>query len=1365
MSYFNFLSRKRYYSNTYTNLKYFDQHITHYKRYLAFWMLVFLGCLPYFLSGQELRLARQMVPKEITKKATGDLLEDSYGFIWMAGRNLYKYDGYQTRAYLPEGDNPSGYKALIEDSRGNIWIGAARGLFRYDRKTDKLIQCFGDKIKSRTGDALNIYALYEDQYGNIWVGGENRIFVIRDQKGEHIELIEGWVEEMDNQVRSGVRCLVADQQGNMYTGTSSGLWQIGEKFALTLYLPDNFNEANSFFVSGIEQGKADTLWLATSAGLWVFESDTKRFSQIKLPGDPDQAVRKVLVDDQDKTWVGRSDGVLVLLPNGEYEAYMEAPFHFPRALLRDRFGNLWVGKGSGVHVLSYDRNKKFPVFQIESKSRYQDNFFFFTAQDSTGGFWFRLLRTGLGYCASLNSELEVRLQPPNHFFIEEIKSFCTDPEGHVWVITFTNGLYFFEHGQRQYRQIDLSDSLKMARPLIILSDREDGSLLWISTKFGLCAINRFTLKAQWYHPNDDLPWLGTDALSYIEQAADGNIWGAVRTSGNRTVVSFDKRKKKFVTGLTLPHSLDKESGYDMKRVPGDQIWIGEKGGLTIIDTKQKTGMLITPFEGLPTSSVGSIVTDKHGNIWYSSGQSICKYDGLDFTCYQVGNEIGGFVAHSSTLTKEGKVVFGASNGLLIINPDEVEKDTLPPKVILSNFQVFNEGRQLETAYELVKEIRLPFEDNILSFTFSALHFNHPELTKFRYKLDGFEKDWVQTSSRERQATYTNLSPGAYTFRATAANIDGYWTPKQDELQVKLIILPPWYRTWWAYALWVGLFLGSIYGLYRFQLNRRLALAEARRLMELDLVKTRLYNNITHEFRTPLTIILGMVDQIKKDPKNWFNEGAKLIRRNAKQLLSLVNQLLDLSKLESGHMPLNLINGDIILFLEYIVESFHSYADSKDIRMHFITDRSELWMDYDPEKLHNVVSNLISNSIKFTPPGGNVYVDIRLENHQAKNISLQIRDDGIGIDPEHLPYIFDRFYQVDPDSYRDNPRSKESPNWITSAPAKGTGIGLALSKELVHNMNGTIEAKSTRKKGTQITIILPLSQEAEKMKGDRFQKTTSVLANALYIPHEEKTEFPEVIHSDRYLVLLVEDNADILFYLNSFLSNNYQIVTAQNGQEGIDKAIDLIPDLIVSDVMMPKKDGYELCATLKTDDRTNHIPIILLTAKTDQVSKLEGLVQGADAYLAKPFHQQELLVRIEKLIDLRQKMQQRFQKKGTLFQSLKNPKKNKQEIFLQKVLEIIEKNLKDENFGMPQLCKELYMGRTNLFRKLKAITGKSATHLIRSLRLEKAKSLLENTHMNINEVCMEVGFNNPGYFSRVFKDEFGMTPTEVRNNRS
>jgi len=740
-----------------------------------------------------------------------------------------------------------------------------------------------------------------------------------------------------------------------------------------------------------------------------------------------------------------------------------------------------------------------------------------------------------------------------------------------------------------------------------------------------------------------------------------------------------------------------------------------------------------------------------------TGMFVLAGSAADKVTYEAGQFGQGLLTYSLLLGMRGAVL---KSGIHAFHPEQIRKDSIRPRVYLTGFKVLNKPHELGKAPELVQEIRLPFvSNNVLSFEFAAVHFIRSTDVQFRHKLEGFESDWVETPSTERWATYTNLSPGTYTFSVLAANADGFWTNEHEGLKIRLVIEPPWHRTWLAYLLYLAAALALLFGIRRYELRRHLAQAEAQRLKELDLAKSRLYTNITHEFRTPLTVILGMEEQLRKDPGAWLDEGLRLIRRNGKQLLLLVNQLLDLAKLESGSLPLQLVQGDVVRYLHYLTESFHSYADSKDIRLHFRSDFAELTMDHDPEKLQTVVSNLLSNAIKFTPAGGDVYVDVRLPNnlarlqvraeiaHRDSSIIIQISDTGPGIAPEHLPPIFDRFFQAD-DSH--------------SRAGTGTGIGLALVKELVRLMGGDISVESEPGKGARFSMHLPVARTADNISTDEQTQHDAAFAETILPVPETATALLPADSGDRYTVLLVEDNPDVIVYLSSVLALHYRIETAKNGQEGIEKAFELVPDIIVSDVMMPGKDGFELCRTLKSDERSSHIPIVLLTAKSDQPSKIEGLRYGADAYLAKPFHQEELLVRLEKLIEVRRRLQERFQQTGSVrTAALQRPAQNLDDVFLQKIVRTVEAQMSDEEFGMPELCRALHMSRTNLFRKLKAVTGKTATDLIRSLRLEKAKELLETAEMNVTEVSDAVGFRSPNYFSRVFQEAFGVALSAVR----
>ena len=508
------------------------------------------------------------------------------------------------------------------------------------------------------------------------------------------------------------------------------------------------------------------------------------------------------------------------------------------------------------------------------------------------------------------------------------------------------------------------------------------------------------------------------------------------------------------------------------------------------------------------------------------------------------------------------------------------------------------------------------------------------------------------------------------------------------------------------------------------------------LVELDQLKSQFFTNISHEFRTPLTVISGMAQQIKESPEKWFAKGLSMIERNSANLLNLVNQILDLRKIEAGKLSLEIVQGDILPLLHYIIESFQIMAEAKDLQLHFINTRSEIILDHDPEKIQHILSNLIGNAIKFTPVGGDIYLFTEVAEQELK---LFIKDTGIGIPASNLPHIFNRFYQVEVQE---------------STTQKGTGIGLALSKELVELMEGTIKVESQVAKGTTFSITLPIRKEASKQNSP---SVFTIPANTAIANFNEIIQGPVPQNTAR--ILLIEDNPDVAQYIISCLETTYQVDHAMNGAIGIENAMHLIPDIVISDIMMPEKDGFEVVQALKNDQRTNHIPLILLSAKADIESKMKGLERGADDFLAKPFAKRELLIKVANLLAARERLRLRYTSdvKEEVLEEVLSP----EDEFVHNIRSIIESNLDNYTFGSSELVKASMMSRTQLFLKLKALTGYSASQYIRLLRLQKAKNLLKTSSLNISEIAYTVGFGDPKYFSRVFSQEFGIPPTQFR----
>lgn len=552
------------------------------------------------------------------------------------------------------------------------------------------------------------------------------------------------------------------------------------------------------------------------------------------------------------------------------------------------------------------------------------------------------------------------------------------------------------------------------------------------------------------------------------------------------------------------------------------------------------------------------------------------------------------------------------------------------------------------------------------------------------------------------------------------------------------------------ALAVIFFISMIYSVQIAKLKR----IEEERLIQLHHAKSKLYTNITHEFRTPLTIIQGMAEKMEEEQDDNHAQGASLIRTNAYKLLKLVNQLLNMSKLEADSFPVKMIQADIIPYLKYITESFHSMAEEKSIRIHFWAKEDGLIIDFDPDIIEEIISNLLSNAIKFTPEGGNVYLQVESEiagnTGNNEELLIRIRDDGIGISADKLPNIFERFYQIDDESTRK---------------AEGSGIGLALVKEYLNCIGGTIQVKSKLSKGTEFMIVIPVSRTApvHQATSKDIDKRNDLLIEESNKLFQSEKGVNQRISKELPIVLVIEDNRDVVEYIGSILNGAYTVLTANNGNKGVAVAQEIVPDIIICDIMMPEKDGFEVCQVLKDDFRTNHVPIILLTAKADMESKIWGLECGADAYIIKPFHKKELLVRIDKLIESRHKLKDKY---GEMIYTVSKTGKPKglNETFLQKITETLEKNYHNEHFNISKLCLDVGISRAQLHRKLIALTGKSTSDLLRHYRINKAKELLLASDLTIAEIAYRIGFKDPNYFSKSFLRENGQSPSRFRSKR-
>ncbi|MCO6488827.1 MAG: helix-turn-helix domain-containing protein, partial [Phaeodactylibacter sp.] len=940
---------------------------------------------------------------------------------------------------------------------------------------------------------------------------------------------------------------------------------------------------------------------------------------------------------------------------------------------------------------------------------------------------------------------------------------------------------------------------------------KNGKLLSVSEK-GLHEIDPATKQSRlipFGRPPEPLP--NFTYSHFLYEGPAGTIWifafeGLIEAIPAGDGYRFRYFKNNLAARTSLSHNTVLSVAADPLE-PERYLWAGTKGGgLNRLDRQTGKFKHYKTEQGLPDNVVYGILPDDNGHLWLSTNRGLCRFHVREETARNFtaadGLQDNEFNQSSYLKTRSGHLIFGGINGLTVFHPDSLQFNQRRPTTAITRIRVNGqpagfrapesaEGHfpLLETTGHRTLRLELAHHQNLISLEFAALDFSNPAQNQYRYQLARkrfFEKreseNWVQLGYRNN-VQFVDLPPGSYTFNVLGSNNDpdGNRGWSEQPAVLEFTIRPPWWAAWWAYLLYALAATGLILLGYRYKLRQRLQAQDALRLKELDEFKNRFFTNITHEFRTPLTVILGEAERLQREGAAP-EQSAGLIRRSGENLLRLVNQLLDLAKLESNSLRLNYVQGDVLANLRYIAESLRGLANSRSIRLQVESPVPEIVMDYDPERLLQIVYNLLSNAIKFTPPGGKVELRAEVPPEPPSSLlTLTVSDTGIGILPEELPHIFDRFYQAQappgPSKGGEVPAEgrfsrPSAPNPPPLGGLGGAGIGLALTKELVHAMNGEIEVESQVGRGTTFTVRLPVSKQAQ-MEEPGASPFFTVSPEAAPEGDASLQRGLPLITEHQASVLIIEDNPDVVEYLASCLSSSrgesrewaYTLSFAYNGRQGVGMALDTTPDIIISDVMMPEKDGFEVCEILKNDERTSHIPIVLLTAKVGVENRIAGLRRGADAYLAKPFHEGELLVTLANLLEVRHKLQAKYLEMATQLPPVDTSEKQQpadlEEVFLQKLHTAVQQRLGDSSLTVDDICRAVGMGRSNLYAKLSALTGTSFNLYLRSLRLARAKELLLTTNMNVSEVAYEVGFKDPKYFSRVFSKAYGTPPSELK----
>ena len=1313
---------------------------------------------------------------------TNSIIQDKIGFLWFATNSgLYKYDGYNFTSYKHDLEDTTSIidntiNTFYEDKSGIIWIGTYMGI----DKLDRLMGTFKHYIPnpSDTGNnASNIVrTICEDDFGTLWIGTENGLYKFNkaDEKFTHLQYSSA---DSGSISHNSVQVIYKDSKGTLWFGTDAGIDKFDFKTAKFFHCwvdPANQNKASDYASmhrrNTFLENEEGIIWFGTNRGLVEFNTKTGAYSNFLF--NPEEQANRITSLSRDvisgNIWLTTWTGLYSFdIKSKKFTPYKSSG----NCVLSERSGTLWVGTDAEVKKLNRTKQpfKKYLMNNISSVVRPGKEGFVWVW--SVSGFkkfdvrkeQFIQFSLGKGYVPYFifsANELLVRTTKGGQYILDSLDSIkplladslkefnrslswaCRTKKGY-WFGTEMGGFYLFDPEKNSLKEIR---NLKL-KVNFIYEDRL--GLVWISTFMG---------KVFCYNPEKD---------TLEEFSSDPNNPSSI--SGKHITEIYEDTKGK--------------------------LWFTTTNGLNSYDRLTKKFTRFTEKSGLAGNNIWGILEDSHGYLWISTNRGISKFDPqtIHFKNYDAsyGLEPTTDVFYGlGGKTRNGEMYFPGARGFTRFHPDSIKDNPFIPSIVITSFKKFDKP----TVF--TDEIRLPYDENFLSFEFAALSYISNGRNQYAYLMEGLDKDWVYSGMR-RYASYPNLDPGEYIFRVKGSNNDGIWN--ETGTSISIIITPPWWKTTWAYIIYSILILSIIYFTWKLQVKRirvsheyEMAKFEAEKLHEVDELKSRFFTNISHEFRTPLTLILGPVKQMIEQSKDEKNRNElRVVHNNADRLLGLVNQLLDISKLESGNMKLKTVPQNIIALLKVFTLSFTSYAERKKITLKFNSSEDEIIAYIDKDKIEKIITNVLSNAFKFTPEGGRIEVTVLPTPRPSKGgdvaslkvpstggdlgvgkkgsdkinyVEIKISDTGIGIPKEKLPKIFDRFYQVNGSHTREQ---------------EGTGIGLSLTKELVEIHKGKIEVESEEGKGTTFTISIPLGREHLKQEEICEQSLSQSAEGGLskgegfseeMIFHEEtKATQPDIsliTETAKPFLLIVEDNSDVRNYIKNNLNKDYRILEAVDGEDGWNKSVEQIPDLIVSDVMMPRMDGFKLCEKLKSDERTSHIPIILLTAKAATQDKIEGYEIGADDYIMKPFETSELNARIRNLIKQRERLHEHFKKLGIIeFEEQKITSLDKK--FLQKVFETINRNISDPMLGVDLLIERLTISRSVLYRKIISLTGEPPGELIRRLRLNKAAKLIEQKYGNLSEIALEVGFSNPARFSESFKKQFGISPShyEQKNNNN
>lgn len=1322
--------------------------------------------------------------------------------------NSLSFDYFSQANGLPNNQ----VQCIFQDKKGWIWIGTSSGLSRFDGYRFVNFIHNNDDTTSLSGSLIRV--IFEDSRGNLMVGTENGGLNIFDREKERFSHPYSNNPEFRSEEVS-VNTITEARNGNLYIGTNKKLLRIDNKNHLSRVTPVSKNYRSGFagsFIRVIQSDNEGNLWIGTSTGLFLYSPENNSIDEIPVPRASEQSkeIFEIFKDDDGLLWIGSySNGVLICDPVTRSIQHLNLEPYFERTetvrtISKGTFGDYWIGTRGGLYVYSKAKGVSgFFRHDDRNNKSLSNNSVLDIFHDTHGETWIGT-RGGLNLLAKSKQVFRGFTALPddkNYLNCNIIYAFWIDEKGKIWVGTEDGGINIYDPagGKFEYMTANPSDPNSISQNCIkaFLDDRKGN--LWIGTFWGgIDVMDLKTKKMTHYRHSPDDPkslsddrvwdlalddaggiWIGTSAgidrfdpvtrsfrhfseliqntvVNWVSVDSEKNIW--LGTSDE--VIIYNPENNEILRYPEHSRSFTEDS---QKR-----CWIATNDkGIALYSRSDGPLKYYSESDGLSNNQTLCIIEDFNHDLWISTSNGLSKFDARreQFTSFNSRDGLlnDQFNYGAACITSQGELLFGGISGYNIFNPNNILTEDTDIPLVFTELRIFNKAVQAGTGKgEILKKsisetthLSLNYDQNVFTLEFAALDFINNASNYYSYYLEGFDKRWNEPST-SRTATYTNLNPGDYVLRIRRI-FPGDPSEKR-ELILNITIVPPFWMTWWFRTIMILVSAVLVYMLIRFIFNREKIKNElifektkARNLHELDMLKLKLFTNISHEIRTPLTLILSPLEKLmsKKVSDEDIPAHLALVYRNTRQLDRLINELLDFRKLETGNLKLELIRNDMVETISEIVSSFREFALEKQISLEFHTLKKKLVASFDPDKVKTILNNLISNALKYTGPGGKVTVHLSLifaheeedtfNNQPEKQyIEISVKDTGKGISDSNIDRIFTRFFRVD---------SKNE--------SSGTGIGLSLVKELVRLHKGSIDVISKPGKGSIFTLHLPYeTEDVEHVTADGEQSISDIpLATGKCGQTEGVND-----RSNDQIMLIVEDNPDVRFFIRSHFDSGFAVFEAKNGQEGFDMAVKIIPDVVISDILMPDGDGYEFCRKIKKDERTSHIPVLLLTALHSKDHEIEGLSCGADDYITKPFDISILQTKVENILQVRRSLREKYTKQIILKPSdltITSP----DERFLRKAIEVVEKNISNTDFDIEKFASEAGVSRMQLYRKFDALTSMTVKEFVRSIRLKRAAQLLLEKKMTIAEVAYAVGFRDLSHFRKCFHREFGMSASE------